>query len=86
MKFAKPNGLTKLKGEMIMKDDRQRQWKVKWKDWGDRVVLSRGWSYFCRANGLKVGDRYKFEIIKKGKTPVVNFHCEYFFPLYFMLC
>ncbi|XP_027075128.1 B3 domain-containing protein REM14 isoform X2 [Coffea arabica] len=77
VKFAKPNGLTKLKGEMIVKDDRQRLWKIKLKDRGDRVVLSSGWSKLSRANGLKVGDRYKFEIIKKGKRPVVNFHCEF---------
>lgn len=73
-KFAKRNGLTELKEEMILKDDRQREWKVRFGCSGSRVMFSSGWVKFFKANGLKVGDRYKFEIIKKGKRPVVNFH------------
>ncbi|XP_027172213.1 putative B3 domain-containing protein REM15 [Coffea eugenioides] len=77
MKFARRNGLTEMKGDMIIKDEKQRLWKVKFEHRANGVAISRGWGYFSKANGLKVGDRFKFEIIKKGKRPVMNFHCNF---------
>ncbi|CDP18427.1 unnamed protein product [Coffea canephora] len=77
MKFARSTGLIKLNGEMIVRDERRRQWSVRLQQKGKHVLISSGWSKFRTSNGLKEGDTYKFELIKKGQRPLVNFYCKY---------
>ncbi|XP_027182274.1 putative B3 domain-containing protein REM15 [Coffea eugenioides] len=79
MKFARSTGLIKLNGEMILRDERKRQWSVRLQQKGKHVLISSGWSKFRTSNGLKEGDTYKFELIKKGQRPLVNFYCKYCF-------
>nr|GMD26330.1 B3 domain-containing protein REM10-like [Ipomoea batatas] len=79
MEFARSNGLvTEEKREMILRDDKERSWSVDVGREGHQFSLRRGWQAFRRANCLKVGDAYKFELIKTGKTPIAKFHCNLF--------
>nr|XP_027083766.1 LOW QUALITY PROTEIN: B3 domain-containing protein REM17-like [Coffea arabica] len=77
MKFARSTGLIKLNEEMILRDERERQWSVRLQQKGKHVLISSGWSKFRTSNGLKEGDTYKFELIKKGQRPLVNFYCNF---------
>ncbi|GAA0138326.1 hypothetical protein LIER_00091 [Lithospermum erythrorhizon] len=75
-KFAKENGLLKDYCKITLVDDLQRSWPMVLRHNKSHVYIGCGWVDFREANGLKVGDRFKFEIIKTGKTPVVNFNIE----------
>lgn len=41
--------------------------------------IKKGWRKFIEANGVQVGDTYKFELINNGTIPLVHFHCKFFF-------
>ncbi|PWA76850.1 auxin response factor [Artemisia annua] len=72
--FSIPNGLKT--GEMILRNDKGRSWTIQLRKMGERrFYLGCGLKDFCNANGLKVGDAYKFELIEneKNKPPVANF-------------
>ncbi|KAJ0628727.1 putative transcription factor B3-Domain family [Helianthus annuus] len=63
-------------GEMILRDDRGRSWKVQLNKHGKkRLYIGRGFRDFWVANGLMEGNAYKFELAEneKDKPPVVNF-------------
>ncbi|PWA58739.1 auxin response factor [Artemisia annua] len=63
-------------GEMILRNDKGRSWKIQLRKNGERIFyLGCGLKDFCNANGLKVGDAYKFELIENenNKPPVENF-------------
>ncbi|KAI3683979.1 hypothetical protein L1987_84496 [Smallanthus sonchifolius] len=64
-------------GEMILRDDKGRLWRVKLKKTGcrNRLYLGCGFRDFWVANCLTEGDAYKFELIEneKDKPPIVNF-------------
>ena len=67
---------------MILRNDKGRSSTIQLRKMGERsFYLGCGLKDFCNANGLKVGDAYKFELIEneKDKPPVVNFSCKYFF-------
>lgn len=67
---------------MILRNDKGRSWKIQLRKNSEKsFYLGCGLKDFCNANGLKVGDAYKFELIEneKDKPPVVNFSCTYFF-------
>ncbi|KAK3015151.1 hypothetical protein RJ639_005931 [Escallonia herrerae] len=70
-KFTRTNGLNN--GVMILRDEKQRSWPVEMRDAGSYVYIGHGWSDFCIANDLNEGDSFKFELIKKGKKPIVKF-------------
>ncbi|KAI3826018.1 hypothetical protein L1987_00059 [Smallanthus sonchifolius] len=65
-------------GEVILRDDKGRLWRVKIKKKGktqNRLYLGCGFRDFWVANGLTEGDAYKFELVEneKDKPPIVNF-------------
>ncbi|XP_076900167.1 B3 domain-containing protein REM14-like [Bidens hawaiensis] len=72
--FSRSNGLRM--GEMILRDDNGRSWKVQLNKLGDnRLYLGCGFRDFMIGNGLREGDAYKFELLEneKDKPPIVNF-------------
>ncbi|XP_076957666.1 B3 domain-containing protein REM10-like [Bidens hawaiensis] len=72
--FSISNGLRT--GEMILRDDKGRSWKVQLNKLGEnRFYFGCGFRDFLVANGLREGDTYKFEIVEneKDKPPVMNF-------------
>ncbi|KAF3685403.1 putative B3 domain-containing protein REM15-like [Capsicum annuum] len=74
--FAKSNGLMD-KSEMILVDEKQRSWSVWLGRMGHHFGILRGWTQFKKANGVQVGDTYKFELTYNGTIPIVHFHCKY---------
>ncbi|XP_076945487.1 B3 domain-containing protein REM14-like [Bidens hawaiensis] len=72
--FSRSNGLRM--GEMILRDDNGRSWKVQLNKLGEnRLYIGRGFRDFVIGNRLREGDAYKFELLEneKDKPPVVNF-------------
>ncbi|XP_057958171.1 B3 domain-containing protein REM17-like isoform X3 [Malania oleifera] len=71
--FARANGLS---GKMILIGEKGKPWPVDiWHRKSDGLVcISRGWSAFRVANGLKRGDVLIFELIEKGAMPITNVH------------
>ncbi|KAJ0859743.1 putative transcription factor B3-Domain family [Helianthus annuus] len=60
-------------GEMILRDDKGRSWKVQLnKNGKNRFYLGCGFRDFCVANGLRKGDLYKFELVENemDKPPI----------------
>ncbi|XP_060179530.1 B3 domain-containing protein REM17-like isoform X2 [Lycium barbarum] len=76
MDFVKSNGLMN-RSEMILVDEKQRSWSVQLGRKERHFGIKRGWRKFSKANGLQVGDTYKFELTKNGTIPIVHFHCKY---------
>ncbi|XP_055819902.1 B3 domain-containing protein REM10-like isoform X2 [Solanum dulcamara] len=77
MAFAKSNGLLD-RHEFILVDEKQRSWSM----WLGRIDnghfgIKKGWRKFIKANGVQLGDTYKFELINNGTIPIVHFHCKY---------
>ncbi|XP_070019456.1 B3 domain-containing protein REM10-like [Nicotiana sylvestris] len=68
--FAKANGLSNKKCDLIIKDDRQRSWKLKLSSSKSRVYMGDGWRKLVTDNCLKEGDRIRFEIATNGETPI----------------
>lgn len=74
VEFSVSNDLRK--GEIILRTDIARSWKVKLNKSGKKqFFLGRGLKEFWVANGLAKGDACKFELVEneKNKPPVVNF-------------
>ncbi|KAK4374089.1 hypothetical protein RND71_004766 [Anisodus tanguticus] len=61
MNYAKSNGLMD-KREMILLDEKRRSWSVWLGPMGHHFGIKRGWAQFINANGVQVGDTYKFEL------------------------
>ncbi|PHT63771.1 hypothetical protein T459_32381, partial [Capsicum annuum] len=74
--FSKSNGLMD-KSEMILVDGKQRSWLVWLGRTGHHFGILRGWTQFKKANGVQVGETYKFELTNNGTIPIVHFHCKY---------
>ncbi|KAK9273697.1 hypothetical protein L1049_018507 [Liquidambar formosana] len=77
--FTRSNGLSKGCCKMVLIDQKQRLWPVKLgrKKSDNRVYIRSGWHEFRVANGLKEGDAFIFELIKKCKTPIMKFHRKF---------
>ncbi|KAJ0809699.1 putative transcription factor B3-Domain family [Helianthus annuus] len=63
-------------GEMILRNDKGRSWKIQLKKKGEKYYnFGYGFRDFWDANGLEVGDDYKFELVEneEDKPPIVNF-------------
>ncbi|CAI9267776.1 unnamed protein product [Lactuca saligna] len=63
-------------GEMILRDNKGRSWKVELKKANERLLyIGLGFTAFLVANGMKEGDAFKFELVEKeeDKPPIVNF-------------
>ncbi|KAK6781595.1 hypothetical protein RDI58_019391 [Solanum bulbocastanum] len=73
--FAKSNGLVNRRCKMILRDEKQRSWSVLLAPMGHHTAITKGWRQFREANGVQVGDTYKFELIDNGTIPVAYFHC-----------
>ena len=70
--FALANGLTGKKCRLIVRDERQRSWKLKVcssRNPRPRAYIAKGWRKFIAENCIKEGDRIKFEVVTNGKTP-----------------
>ncbi|XP_015168722.1 putative B3 domain-containing protein REM15 [Solanum tuberosum] len=75
--FAKSNGLLD-KRELIIMDEKRRSWSMCLGQIDKRHFgIKKGWRKFIEANGVQVGETYKFELINNGKIPIVHFHCKY---------
>ncbi|KAM3266553.1 hypothetical protein P3L10_003547 [Capsicum annuum] len=74
--FSKSNGLMD-KSEMILVDGKQRSWSAWLGRTGHHFGILRGWTQFKKANGVQVGETYKFELTNNGTIPIVHFHCKY---------
>ncbi|XP_060182505.1 B3 domain-containing protein REM10-like [Lycium barbarum] len=75
MNFVKSNGLMD-KCEMILVDGKKRSWSVWLGRMDPHFGIKRGWRQFIKANGIQVGDPYKFELTNNGTIPTVHLHCE----------
>ncbi|KAK6781572.1 hypothetical protein RDI58_019368 [Solanum bulbocastanum] len=75
--FVKSNGLMNRKCKMVLKDEAKRCWSVWLGNVGHHFGITRGWTKFRVENGLRVGNAYKFELIKNGEIPIAQFHCKY---------
>lgn len=64
--------------EMILRDEKQRSWLVQLSKRSLRIAMTRGLHQFMKANGVQVGDTYKFELIDNKTMRVVHFPCELF--------
>ncbi|XP_049376776.1 B3 domain-containing protein REM17-like [Solanum stenotomum] len=76
MDFVKSNGLMRRR-EMILINEKRRSWSVWLRKTGHHFAIKRGWTQFRNANGIQVGDTYKFELTNNGTIPIVHFHCKY---------
>lgn len=70
--FAKQNGLNKERQEIFLMNGEGKTWESELKRWGDcRLSIVRGWTSFCTANKLEVGDSCTFRLLQKtAETPV----------------
>ncbi|KAG5568555.1 hypothetical protein H5410_064427 [Solanum commersonii] len=68
--FAKSNGLVNRRCKMILRDEKQRSWSVLLAPMGHHIAITKGWRQFREANGVQVGDTYKFELIHNGTIRV----------------
>ncbi|CAN4077177.1 unnamed protein product [Withania somnifera] len=75
--FAKSTGLMNGHCEMILIDEKHRSWSMWLGKMGCLFGIRRGWTKFIKANGLRVGDTYKFELINNGKIPIAYILCKY---------
>ncbi|XP_015085033.1 B3 domain-containing protein REM17-like isoform X1 [Solanum pennellii] len=71
--FAMENGIFNKKCDVIIRDERQRSWKLRLATHDCRVHLLGGWSEFRIANDLNVGDYMMFEVIANGEKPIWKF-------------
>ncbi|KAM3270583.1 hypothetical protein P3S67_028785 [Capsicum chacoense] len=62
---------------MILVDGKQRSWSVWLGRTGHHFGILNGWTQFKKANGVQVGDTYKFELTNNGTIPIVHFHYKY---------
>lgn len=76
-KFALANRPTYKKGDMIIRDERERSWKVKLCSFGDSVCIKGGWHEFCDANCLKEGDCIMFEVVSNGKKTIWKYNGKF---------
>ncbi|MCD9646726.1 hypothetical protein HAX54_036880 [Datura stramonium] len=74
MAFAKSTGLMNGRCEMILIDGKHRSWSMWLGPIGKHFGIKRGWRKFIKANGFRVGDTYKFELINNGKIPIAYVH------------
>ncbi|CDP14476.1 unnamed protein product [Coffea canephora] len=72
MAFARENGLSSRRCQMILKDQRKRKWKLQLGYFGSNVYIGRGWFECQTANGLKIGDRFALELISNKKKPIMK--------------
>ncbi|KAI3687707.1 hypothetical protein L1987_81409 [Smallanthus sonchifolius] len=72
--FTRSNGLRNR--EMILRNGQsQMSWTVDFKICSrSRSCIGRGWHDFYIANGLKVGDHFKFELIQTGIKTIAVFY------------
>ncbi|XP_049349766.1 B3 domain-containing protein REM10-like [Solanum verrucosum] len=73
MAFIKSTGLMDRR-KMILTDEKQRSWPVQLSQRVDRFVITKGFQKFMKANGVQVGDTYKFELIDNRTLRV---ECKY---------
>ncbi|GLT47974.1 hypothetical protein SLA2020_216210 [Shorea laevis] len=72
--FARSSGLSNRAREVMILDKQGRSWTVNlWRRKNGQVFISRGCKDLCIANGVKIGDSVKFELVKKGKRPEFKF-------------
>lgn len=91
MKFAQANDLKNRSCKIVLMDQEARAWPAKLghKKSDGQVYIGQGWSAFCVANHLKAGDSFLFELIKKGRWPILQMCSKlyknsfHFFSLYF---
>ncbi|KAL7617060.1 B3 domain-containing protein REM10 [Lactuca sativa] len=70
-KFAKSNGLMNHNKMTLRNVEDERSWTVEFKNHKNTYYyIGRGWKDFRVANGLKEGDRFKFELVNKGENPI----------------
>ncbi|XP_047255876.1 B3 domain-containing protein REM10 [Capsicum annuum] len=72
-RFTYANGLINKKCDLIIRDERQRSWKLKLSSCKTRTYIIGGWHKFSADNCLKRGDRIMFEVVTNGETPVWKF-------------
>ncbi|XP_019086204.1 PREDICTED: B3 domain-containing protein REM8-like [Camelina sativa] len=70
--FAKRNGLGKERQEIVLMNEEGKSWESVVKSWGGcRLSIVRGWTSFCNANKLEVGDFCTFRLLPNtAETPV----------------
>ncbi|KAL7617063.1 B3 domain-containing protein REM17 [Lactuca sativa] len=77
IKFAKSNGLMNPRKMTLKNVEDERSWTVELENYKNRYYyIGQGWKDFRVANGLKKGDRFKFELVNNGENPIVNFYFE----------
>ncbi|KAM3399038.1 hypothetical protein P3S68_002554 [Capsicum galapagoense] len=72
-RFTYANGLINKKCDLIIRDERQRSWKLKLSSCKTRTYIIGGWHKLSADNCLKTGDRIMFEVVTNGETPVWKF-------------
>lgn len=70
MAFARSTGLMNRRCEIILIDEKRRSWSMWLGYMGHHFGIKKGWRQFTKANGFRVGDAYKFELINNAKIPI----------------
>lgn len=69
--FAKRNGLNKGRQEIVLMNEEGKSWESELKSMVSyRVYIVRGWTSFCTANQLEVGDSCMFKLLRNTEKPV----------------
>lgn len=71
MEFAKRNDLNKQRQEIVLMNEEGKSWESELKSIvSNRVYIVRGWTSFCTANRLEVGDSCTFKLFRNTEKPV----------------
>ncbi|KAJ9555148.1 hypothetical protein OSB04_009762, partial [Centaurea solstitialis] len=86
MDFARSNGWDSRNCEMVVVDEKRRDWRTKLCCKHGRVSI-KGCHGMQVANGVKKGDEFLFELVDNGNKPLLKFHIvDDLVTLYFDCC
>ncbi|KFK29767.1 hypothetical protein AALP_AA7G176300 [Arabis alpina] len=71
--FLSSNGLKDECGEIVLKNEKGGRWNLVLRriKSNNYMVISRGWTSFCEANGIKVRDPFMFKLVRTEGKPVL---------------
>ncbi|KFK29766.1 hypothetical protein AALP_AA7G176200 [Arabis alpina] len=71
--FVRSNGLKDECSEIVLKNEKGGRWNLVLRriKSNNYMVISRGWTSFCEANGIKVRDPFMFKLVRTEGKPVL---------------
>ncbi|CAH8328295.1 unnamed protein product [Eruca vesicaria subsp. sativa] len=73
-KFAKPNGLYNRQCEIDLLNEEGKAWtlELKHNKTAGQTYMCRGWTSFCKENGIGAGSSCRFKFVQTGIKPVLQ--------------